>query len=576
MSAALPTRSLAALGALICTLTATTAFPESAEDRGPVPHAEAGARIAREALQKEQAEDAAAQKTAAKKAAAKKSAQNSSKKGGQPLSVIDWLGQQSPGDSDAKRPPNPARAKEQPVATSAAAPHVTVTPLGDGAPRRIGLVPGNVTGLPGDIWLGSDVDALTARIADLPDLHLPAAQALLYTVLLAEAQAPQGVARNGDALALARVEKLMELGALDPALSLIEQAGVTTSTAHFDLWMQVSLLTGTEDRACARLMKSPHLTRDYGTRIFCNARSGYWENAALTFGSAQALGLLEEAQLDLFDRFLNPDYFEGAEPLRVPRKMDPMTFSLFEIIGEPLPSNNLPRAYAVADLRDLAGWKSQLEAAERLTRAGALPDNQLLGLYTERQPAASGGIWDRVAALQRFETALRTGSAEAVAKTLPPAWEAMREASLEVSFAALFAEPLATIPLAGHAALLARDVALLSPNYEDAADRVIGNGPEETLLRAVARGAVPTGPIPDAHLASAVHDAFSNPNPREDLMTLAREEQLGMAILRLLSMLHDGASGDTGALRDALATLRALGLEDTARRAALQIVLLEQ
>jgi hypothetical protein len=51
---------------------------------------------------------------------------------------------------------------------------------------------------------------------------------------------------------------------------------------------------------------------------------------------------------------------------------------------------------------------------------------------------------------------------------------------------------------------------------------------------------------------------------------------LGMAILRLLSLLHDGASGDTSALRDALATLRALGLEDTARRAALQIVLLQQ
>jgi len=563
MSAVLPTRGLAVLGALICTVAAAPALSESAEDRGPVPHAEAGAQIAAEkAAQDQAASEAAEEKTR--------------KPTDPPLSVIDWLGQQSPADSAGVRPPKPSPSKEPPVATSAAAPHVTVTPLSDGAPRRIGLVPGHVTGLPGDIWLGSEVDILISRIDGLPELHLPAAQALLYTVLLAEAQAPQGVARNGDALALARVEKLMDLGALDPALSLIEQAGVTTSTAHFDLWMQLSLLTGTENRACTRLMKSPHLTRDYGTRIFCNARSGYWENAALTFGSAQALGLLEDTQLDLFDRFLNPDYFEGAEPLRAPRKMDPMTFRLFETIGEPLPSNILPRAYAVADLRDLAGWKAQLEAAERLTRAGALPDNQLLGLYTERQPAASGGIWDRVAALQRFETALRTGSPEAVGKTLPPAWEAMREASLEVSFAALFAEPLATIPLAGRAALLARDVALLSPSYESAAARVIGNAPEETLLRAVARGETPSGPAPDAHLASAVHDAFTNPAPREDLMTLAQDQQLGMAILRLLSMLHAGASGDTGALRDALATLRALGLEDTARRAALQIVLLEQ
>ena len=550
MANALSKRGLALCAALICSVSASALLAESDEDRN----------LGRDS-----------RKTSEGREQEKPPAAND-----QPLSVIDWLGAQSPPENRPKRPPNPARAAEPPVANNALPPEVQVTPLGDGAPRRIGLVPGSVTGLRGDIWMGSDTTALIERIRNLPDLHLPAAQALLYTVLLAEAQAPQGEARNGDLLALARGEKLMELGALDPALSLIEQAGVTTSTAHFDLWMQLSLLTGTEHRVCERLMKSPHLTRDYGTRIFCNARAGNWENAALTFGSAQSLGLLPEAQLELFDRFLNPDFYEGAEPLRVPRQMDPMTFRLFETIGEPLPSNILPRPYAVADLRDIAGWKAQLEAAERLTRAGALPDNLLLGLYTDRQPAASGGVWDRVAALQRFETALRTSSAEAVAKTLPPAWEAMREASLEVAFATLFAEPLSTMPLAGHAARLARDVALLSPNYEAAAARVIGKSPEDELLRAVAVGDAPEGPAPDAPLAAAVHDAFANPTPRADLMALARDKELGMAILRLLSLLHDGASGDTSALRDALATLRALGLEDTARRAALQIVLLQQ
>ena len=34
--------------------------------------------------------------------------------------------------------------------------------------------------------LGSDTTALIDRIRDLPDLHLPAAHALLYTVLLAD------------------------------------------------------------------------------------------------------------------------------------------------------------------------------------------------------------------------------------------------------------------------------------------------------------------------------------------------------------------------------------------------------
>ncbi|MFC6584287.1 hypothetical protein [Sulfitobacter aestuariivivens] len=103
------------------------------------------------------------------------------------------------------------------------------TPLAEGSPREIGIVPPSVTGLPTDLWVGSDPDTLIARIANLPEMTLPAAQSLLYTVLLADALAPQGKAVAGDALALARVDKLVQLGALDPALSLIEQAGVTTS-----------------------------------------------------------------------------------------------------------------------------------------------------------------------------------------------------------------------------------------------------------------------------------------------------------------------------------------------------------
>ena len=488
-----------------------------------------------------------------------------------PLSVIDWLGTQDPATPGRVRPVTPPGLNriEPPVAKSGAAPAITVTPLGEGSPREIGLVPTAVTGLPSDIWAGSDADRIIEQIQGLADPSLPAEQALLYTILLAEAQAPRGGVAAGDALALARVEKLVMLGALDPAMSLIEQAGVTTSPDHFDLWMQISLLSGTEDRACATLASSPHLTRDYGTRIFCAARAGKWDNAALTFGSAQALGLMSDEKLGLMDRFLNPDAYEGEPPLRAPRKMDPLSFRLFETIGEAMPTGNLPRAYAVADLRDIAGWKAQLEAAERLTRAGALPDNRLLGLYTDRKPAASGGIWDRVSALQRFETALGTGSAEAVTKTLPNVWTAMQEAGLEVAFATLFADPLAQVPLTGRAGDIALNIGLLSPAYETTA----ANAGTKSLLTAVAIGEMPDQ-APDDAMELAVFEAFSTAIPRADLIANARQKRLGESILVLLDLLHDGTNGDANALRDALSTLRALGLEDTARRVALQTLLL--
>ena len=488
-----------------------------------------------------------------------------------PLSVIDWLGQNT---TPAALPSATPDIAEPAVATTGSVPEITVTPLGVGRPREIGLVPTSLTGLPSDLWVGSDVIALTKRLAKLPDLRLPAAQALLYTVLLAEAQAPRTNVQAGDALALARVQTLMDLGALDPALSLMEQAGVTTSAQHFDLWMQISLLNGTEDRACVVLAGAPHLTTDYGTRILCAARAGKWENAALTLGSAKALALMPADKLELLDRFLNPDFFEDAEPMRAPRKMDPLSFRMFESIGERMPTGNLPRAFAVADLRDVAGWKAQLEAAERLTRAGALPDNRLLGLYTHRKPAASGGVWDRVAALQRFETALSTGSAEAVGKTLPSVWRAMKDAELETTFATLFYERLQEVDVNGSAARLILEIGLLSPQYETAA-RTAPDTPDTAFLRSLAMGEPTTNRPLDA-LSAAAFDGFATAKPRAELVQQAREQRLGESILRLLVLLEDGAQGDASALRDAISTLRALGLEDTARRAALQALLLER
>ena len=117
-----------------------------------------------------------------------------------PLSVIDWLGTQAA--ATPRSQPRSLIIDEVPVAKTGSVPEVSVVPLGDGAPREIGLVPSAITGLPPGLWAGSDVNRLKTLIEALPDLRLPAAQSLLFTVLLAEAQAPKGGSAAGDALAL--------------------------------------------------------------------------------------------------------------------------------------------------------------------------------------------------------------------------------------------------------------------------------------------------------------------------------------------------------------------------------------
>jgi len=55
---------------------------------------------------------------------------------------------------------------------------------------------------------------------------------------------------------------------------------------------------------------------------------------------------------------------------------------------------------------------------------------------------------------------------------------------------------------------------------------------------------------------------------------MAGAGRLGEAILRTIATLQQGIDGDEQAFQTGIATLRALGLEDVARRTSLQYLLL--
>lgn len=485
----------------------------------------------------------------------------------EPLAAIDWLNQPQP------RSGLPGTVLlEPPVTGTATVPPVSVTPLEALLPP-VGLVPAAATGLPPDMWRGSSADEVARLIETVPVRGSPAMQALLFTLLLSESRPP---AASKDKILLARLDRLLALGAADPSQALAEHAGPAKNKERFARWFDATLLTGSEDASCKALAAEPHLTDSYDDRIFCAARRGDWPTAALMLETAHALELLPKERMDLLDRFLNPDLFEGAPPLPHPAEPDPLTFRLFETIGEPMPTSPLPPAFAAADLRDIAGWKAQLEAAERLARGGALNPNQYLGLFSDRKPAASGGIWDRVAAVQQLEHDLNSGRAEAVAASLPRAWEAMQQAGTETVFADLFAEPLARAGLDGPVKALAWRIRLLSPLYELAAHDTPAEGTREQFLASLARGRPGEVPTPSP-LAEAIALGFAAEPPVPAVIRqLLDNGQLGEAILRSMVLFAQGSDGNLGDLTAALAAFRAVGLEDTARRASLQLMLLER
>ncbi|MFN3991671.1 MAG: hypothetical protein ACK4IU_02045 [Tabrizicola flagellatus] len=494
---------------------------------------------------------------------------------GGPLSAIDWLSQSVATPATAVPEAGTTKPDEPPVAAAGSALPSTVTTssLDGPSPDGVGLIAPAASGLPRNLWGAGLTREIAESLVTHPDDALPALRQLFLTILLAELEAPADAGGRGELL-LVRVDKLLALGALEQAAALIEAAGVTTPEL-FRRSFDVALLTGSEDRACASMASKPHLAPTLPARIFCLARSGDWDTAALTIRTASALGQISPDQEALLSRFLDPDLYEGEPVPPAPNPVTPLDWMIYAAIGEPLPTDGLPIAFSYAELGPRSGWKARIEAAERLTRAGTIPPNVILGLYTESTPAASGGVWDRAAAFQAFDAAIASGSAERVAATLPAVWARMQEVELEVPFATLYAKALLDLPLAGEAAAIAFRVGLLSPQSETWARQASPATPEDAFLTAIALGRGAEALPPDS-MGRAISAAFRAPAPSTEGQRLLDENRTGEAVLVAIDSIGRGVKGDLRGVTEGLSILRLAGLEAVARRTALELMILER
>lgn len=459
------------------------------------------------------------------------------------------------------------------IASSALPPDVTVMPLGAVTRDAVGLLPASITGLPGDLWGATETETLSRLFRAQPVQGLPAIQAFTETLALAELDAPRDAAPDLPALFLARLDMLLARGALDQAQALIARAGAAEAEV-FRRWFDVSLLTGRAEHACQTMEASPDIAPTLPARIFCLARSGDWSAAALTLDTGEALGRISRAEGDLIARFLDPELFEGDAPLPPDRSLTPLAFQMRSAVGERPATAGLPLAFAHADLSDVAGWNAQLDAAERLTRSGAIEPGQWFAIYTAHVPSASGGVWDRVAALQRLDAALLADDIAGIEARLGPAWEAMQAAGLETAFAEVHADRLLRTPLTGETGQLARRIGLLSSRYEEVAQAAVPQSANERFVFDIARG-LPALPPPGSRLmAEAVATAFNADPAPHRYAWFVQNDRLGEALLRAALVLSDPGR-DPDDVTDALILYRSVGLEDVARRAALQLLLLE-
>lgn len=491
----------------------------------------------------------------------------------EPMSAIDWLSRSVVTPAGAPVPQG--FGGEPPVSSGAGVESVSVTPLDRPGANGLGLLPVSRTGLPRGLWGETPEPQLAEALRKERLDTLPAIQAFVMTLLLAELDPPRVPdPQRRDTLFLARIDRLLDLGALEPALALLQQAEPSDPEV-FRRRFDVALLLGEEDRACAIMRDTPGIAPSFPARIFCLARQGDWNAAALSLATGRTLGQIDADMAALLERFLDPELAEESD-LPPPAHPTPLVFRMMEAIGQPMPTTSLPVAFSQADLRSNTGWKARIEAGERLARMGAIDPNQLLGLYTERQAAASGGVWDRVSAVRALDSAMTAKDGEAVAKTLPAAFAVIEPQELEPVLAALYGASLARMQLAGHAGDLAFRLGLLSQDYEFVAQARRPKDADERLMIGVAKGDT-SGVMAQDQLGLMLKQVFDAP-PTTAPTTFAAllPSRLGEALLLATDEITEGARGEYRRVSVGLQLLRFAGLESVARRAALELLVLER
>ena len=472
-----------------------------------------------------------------------------------PLSAIDWL-------SDSLRAPPVAPGGA--VAEDARPGEVTTTTLEDGTLPLAGLHDG--AGLPDGLWDGAGARDIVTALDRLPERLPGRLDDLLVRLLTARAAPPVWGRLDAGDLMVARVDTLLARGHLSAAAALAAEGGDGTEGAAemFRRRFDIALLTGDENDVCEELKDAPGLSPTWPARVFCLARNGDFDAAALTYGTAESLGMLAPGEDTLLAMFLDPELFADEDLGAPPRRPTPLEYRLWEAVGERQPTAGLPLAFAHADLSDRYGWKTRLEAAERLAAMGALSADRLFALYAENREAASGGLWDRVGAVADLRRALEAGDPDAVAETLPVAWDRMRARGLDRVFAEAFAVDLAGLPLTGEAGTAAVEVALLAPGPFRAPK---ADGGHDDLI-ALAGG----GAGRDPQVAAALSGSGSGDGDRNGDRHGSGDAP-GLTALRAMEDLAAGADGDAARLAKGLAALCAAGFADEARRVAVAVLL---
>ena len=478
-----------------------------------------------------------------------------------PLSAIDWL---STKKNDLENSIKSVEKESKDTDKD-----IQVSTLSSDKFQSIGLLPVYVTGIPTTIWRNSSFNDLTYSFKTMPTFSYPPIQELVYSLLLAEARPPLDEPESYSFLDV-RLQKLLSYGAVDPAIALIERASPVPDSM-VPLLFDISLLSNNNMPACDPIFRKRKNKELQGELVYCYARKGDWLTAHLILKTESVLGDISDHLISLLNRYLEVDFEVDLNALLPPPSLiTPLEYRLYEAIGEPIPAEYLPIKYSQSDLSGDNGWRAQVIAAERLASTSAIPENQILGIYTKYNTSVSGGIWERVYAVNSLDTALELN--ENFEEILKNALEVFAEADQLSLFAKLFARRIYEQSFSPKSKKIAADLLLLTNNFELT---------EYYWRSEDIRFGLVSGDFSNVKAKNETENiilkVFTDPKMPFLVEQKLNQGKLGEVILNALLQFETDIQGDLKDLSESLSTLNLIGLNNTARRAALtHLVLLNE
>ena len=181
-----------------------------------------------------------------------------------PLSAIDWLSKEN---SKFQKSLIDEKNTETENTND-----IKVSTLASNEYQAIGLLPIYVTGIPTTIWRNSSFDDLVYSFKTMPIFKYSPIQELVYSLLLAEARPPLNEPTRY-AFLEARLNTLLNYGAVDPAIALIERASPLPERM-IPLLFDISLLSSNNFPICDPIFQNTKNRDLQAELIYCYARKG--------------------------------------------------------------------------------------------------------------------------------------------------------------------------------------------------------------------------------------------------------------------------------------------------------------